>query len=114
MGTAIVYPDGQTTLDFAVMIKLTCSMPACLFPADEHSCPLIFNSIAYDNRDIKMVYNTKIDKAYGQFVKSETGLWKIIRSNMTEIDFPSSVSPESIPTNSSALYMTLKLVRKPG
>ncbi|XP_065067925.1 neuronal acetylcholine receptor subunit beta-3-like [Rhopilema esculentum] len=114
MGTAIVYPDGHTTLDFAVMIKLTCNMPACLFPADEHACPLIFNSISYDNRDIKMVYNTEIDKAYGQFTKSETGLWKIIRSNVTEINFPASVGPESKPTNSSALYMILKFVRKPG
>ena len=109
---ALVHPNGDTTIDFALTIKLSCSMPACLFPADKHTCATTFNSISYDRNILLLQFNQKIVAEYSAFEKLESGLWKITRNPFREV--PLITSSGLGYGKSSALSSSLTFTRKPG
>ena len=109
---AMIYPDGYSIIDFAIPIKLTCSMPACLFPADQHSCPVLINSLVYDRSLLRLEYNKNISSDYSQFEKTETGLWKLKKNPLVEQSFYLKTGLKEI--NMSGLVSTFLFTRKPG
>ena len=111
-GTATIYPDGSTMVDFPLVVKLTCSMSACLFPADNHICPMTFISSAHDVKVQKLTYNPAVVEQYGAFRKKETGLWKLEISSFEASNRPVALSPDN--RVSSQLSSKIKLIRKPG
>ena len=110
--TATIYPDGSTMVDFPIVVKLTCSMSACLFPADNHICPITFISSAHDVKVQKLTFNPAVAEKYGGFRKKETGLWKLEIGSFKVSEHPIALSPDN--RVSSQLSSKIKLIRKPG
>ena len=108
----LIFSNGLSIVDYAMTIKLTCSMKACLFPADEHTCPFTLNSIAYDDSLLQIEYNEKTLEDYGQFEKKETGLWTLKRGPVVQSSFPAVSGSKQI--KNSCLKSSIKLTRKPG
>ena len=108
----LIYPNGLSIVDFAMVVKLTCSMRACLFPADEHTCPFTLNSIAYDKSLLQIEYNKKIVEDYRQFEKAETGLWTLKRGPVVPFSIPGVSGSKQ--TENSCLKSSIKFTRKPG
>ena len=113
--TVTVYPDGYTTLDFPVKEKLACSMPACLFPVDQHTCRVTIGALGYDIHQLRLVPDERIAEIYRKFSTQSTGLWDVKLHNLTEqSDNVIAMSKEKAGKRTSSMLITfISLKHKP-
>eukprot|EP00794_Sanderia_malayensis_P015877 gene15877-17477_t len=107
----IVLPDGSMQLEFGTRLKLSCAMPACLFPIDSHKCPLTILSTAHPSKNVLLVPDPESQKRYEPFSKNSTGLWSLKVEDFKAADNVFMLL-DNKPMPSSLLHTNINLKRK--